>query len=111
MAIIADRQAALVCHGLGALDDETLQFFAEHESLISRLYERNAPMFAVFSGSLHIRANRVVPPGGAGAVVLWEAVVGEKVTRPERVVLLLFVLSVGRDDYLYDVDGIIHQER
>src|SRR5262245_29651399 len=61
-AIIADRAAALVCHGLDALDDETLQFFAEHSSLLSRLYERSAPMFAVFSGSLRIRANRVVPP-------------------------------------------------
>ncbi|OLC50415.1 MAG: hypothetical protein AUH43_05135 [Acidobacteria bacterium 13_1_40CM_65_14] len=111
MAIIADRQAALVCHGLGALDDETLQFFAEHESLISRLYERNAPMFAVFSGSLHIRANRVVPPGGAGAVVLWEAVVGEKVTRPERFVLSLFDLSEGRVAYLFDVAGQIDPAR
>jgi hypothetical protein len=32
--IVADRQAALICHGLTALDDETLQFFADHPSRV-----------------------------------------------------------------------------
>src|SRR6266567_7791542 len=62
-ALLADRHAALICHGLTAIDDETLQFFVDHPSLISRLYERSAPAFAVFSGSVRIRANRVVPAG------------------------------------------------
>jgi hypothetical protein len=101
--ILADRSAALICHGLAALDDETLQFFAEHSSLVSRLYERSAPAFAVFSGGLRIRANRVVPTGGADAVPLWEAVVGDRVTRPERFVLALFDLNEGRLAYLYDI--------
>ena len=109
--ILADRQAALICHGLAALDDETLQYFAEHTSLISRLYERNAPAFAVFSGSLRIHANRVVPAGGPDAVPLWEAVVLEKVTRPERFVLSLFDLSEGRLAYLYDIAGQIDPAR
>ena len=101
--ILADRQAALVCHGLAALDDETLQFFAEHSSLVSRLYERSAQAFAVFSGGLRIHANRVAPAGGAEAVPLWEAVVGDKVTRPERFVQALFDQNEGRLAYLYDI--------
>src|SRR5919106_486563 len=44
--ILADRQAALLCHGLTALDDETLEFVARHSGLISRLYERSAAAFA-----------------------------------------------------------------
>ena len=97
----------MICHGLTALDDETLQFFADHPSLVSRLYERSAPAFAAFSGSIRIRGNRVVPAGAprsarprtAGSAgtrrvtALWEAVVGEKVTRPERFMLALFELE------------------
>ena len=40
--------------------------------------------FAAFANSLRVHANRVVPPGGDAAVPLWEAVVGERVTRPDR---------------------------
>jgi hypothetical protein len=40
-AIVSDRQAALLCHGLTSLDDETLQFIGEHGSLLSRLSERS----------------------------------------------------------------------
>jgi len=109
--ILADRPASLVCHGLAALDDETLQFFAEHQALITRLYERDGPMFAVFSTSLRIHGNRVVPPGGPSAVALWEAAVGEKVTRPERFVTSLFEASDGRLAYLYDIAGQIDPAR
>jgi hypothetical protein len=109
--ILADRQAALICHGLAALDDDTLQFFAEHSSLVSRLYERSAPAFAVFSGGLRIQGNRVVPAGGVDAVPLWEAVVGDKVTRPERFVLALFDLNEGRLAYLYDIAGQLDPAR
>src|SRR5262249_37340326 len=56
--LLADRPASLICHGLAALDDETLQFFAEHTSLLTRLYERDAPMFAVFSSGLRVHGNR-----------------------------------------------------
>ena len=111
ISIIADRQAALLCHGLASLDDETLQFFVEHTSLLSRLYERAAPVFATFAGNLHVRANRVVPPGGADAVPLWEAAVGEKVTRAERFVLALFELNEGRLAYLYDTAGSLDPAR
>src|SRR5262249_45235944 len=61
-AIIADHTASLLCHGLGSLDDATLQFIAEHSSILTRLAERSAQAFGVFSDSLHVHGNRVVPP-------------------------------------------------
>lgn len=111
MSIVADRQAALICHGLASLDDETLQFFVDHASVLTRLYERAAPIFAVFSSNLSVRGNRVVPAGGPDAVPLWEAVVGEKVTRPDRFVLALFELNEGRLAYLYDIAGSLDPAR
>ena len=109
-AILADRRAALLCHGLAALDDETLAFFAAHSALVRRIYERDATAFAVFSAGLRIHDGRVVVPGAAlarsgatdAAVPLWEAIVGEPVSRPERFVAALFARDGGRAAYLYD---------
>src|SRR5262249_2004309 len=55
-AILADRQAALLCHGLASLDDETLEYFAARPELLWRLYERSAPTFAAFAASVRVRA-------------------------------------------------------
>ena len=35
--ILGDRLTALVCYGLAGMDDETLQFFADHPPLVARL--------------------------------------------------------------------------
>ena len=101
-SILSDRNAALVCHGLAALDDETLAFFDDHGALVSHLVEKlAAPAFAAFSSGLHVRANRlaVVPEDAAP---LWEAAVGEKTTHPDRFIELLFVLNDSRTAYLFD---------
>jgi hypothetical protein len=104
-AIVGDPIASLICHGLAALDDATLEYIAEHPSMLSRLAERSAQAFGAFSNSLHIRANRVVPPGGDAAAALWEAAIGEKVTRPDRFVTQLFEMSEGRIAFLFDTIG------
>ena len=110
-AILADRSAALVCIGLTSLDDTTLAFLADHPLLLTRIYERSAPAFAAFSSSLHVQANRVVPPGGDAAAALWEPLLVEKVTRPDRFIQQLLELSEGRFAYLYDVIGILDAPR
>jgi hypothetical protein len=109
--IVADRSAALLCHGLAALDDATLAYIADRPLLLERIYERSAPAFAAFSGNLHIQGNRVVPPGGDAAAALWEAVLLEKVTRPDRFLLQLMELSEGRLGYLYDVIAALDPPR
>jgi hypothetical protein len=110
-AIITDRAAALLCLGLSALDDGTLAFFGDHPQLLARIYERSAPAFAVFAGSLHVQRNRIVPPGGEAGVPLWELLTIEKVTRPERFIQQLFELNEGRNAYLYDVVATLDPAR
>jgi hypothetical protein len=101
-AIASDRTAALLCFGLASMDDETLAFFDDHGSLVSRLVEKlAAPAFAVFSSGVRVRGGRVaVVPEEAAP--LWEAAVLEKVSRPERFLELFYVASEGRLAYLFD---------
>ena len=110
-AIATDRTAALVCHGLAALDDETLAFVAEHGALISRLVDKFAAAgFAAFSSSLHVHGGRVVAVPDE-ATPLWEAAVGEKMSRPERFIELLFTLNDSRTVYLFDTIGQLDPPR
>jgi hypothetical protein len=102
-AIIADSRAAHLCYGLAGLDDETLQFFVDHPAAITQLYERDAAVFAAFGASLRIRDNRVLPPGGLVAAEVWEAMVGERLDRPQPFVRALLAQDQGRLAYLYDV--------
>ena len=119
-AIIADRSAALICLGLSGLDDRTLDYLGDHPSILERIYERPTTVtaFGAFAGSLQIDGNRVIPPGGQrqqnvpdDAVVMWEAVVGEKVTRVDRFIVQLFELNEGRIAYLYDTIGQLDPAR
>lgn len=116
-AIVADRTASLLCHGLAPLDNETLAYLADHESVLSKIAERSVSAFAAFSDSVHIRANRMVPPGAPPPgerdeiSPLWEGVVGEKLTRPDRFLPKLFEASEGRVAFLYDVIGQLDPSR
>ena len=110
-AVMSDRPAALLAYGLAALDDETLQFLANHPAAIAQLYEHDASVFAAFAEHLHIHDNRVVPPGGDEAAPLWEAVLNEKTTQPDRFVRELFGKNDGRIAYLYDTIGHLDRSR
>jgi hypothetical protein len=111
-SIVADRNAALICLALSTLDDQTLQHFVDHPSLLERINERSALVFGAFGGSVQIHNNRVVfPPAGTSAASqdrddvspLWEAVVVERPTRPDRFITQLLELNEGRVAYVYDV--------
>ena len=110
-AILSDPNAALMAHGLAALDDETLTFFQNHPTLITTLYQRHATVFASFTAQLRIRDGRVVTPGGPSAIALWEAVLAQRTTDPVAFVASLYGRSNGRIAYLYDVIGHLTQER
>jgi hypothetical protein len=71
--------------------------------LLGRLATHAPATFAAFGESLRIHNARVVPRGGDAASAPWEAVVGEKLDRPERFVTALFDSDRGRLAYLYDV--------
>ncbi len=110
-AIITDRAASLLCLGLWSLDDATLEFLADRPQLLERIYDRSAPTFGAFSGSLRVQGNRVVPPGGDAAIPLWESLTLEKVTRPDRFLQQLLEMHEGRLAYLYDVIGSLDPAR
>ena len=103
VAVLSDRRATLLARGLAGLDDETLNYVAEHPLLVTFLYERASAPFAAFGGVLRIRQGRLVPPGGPDAVPLWEAAVRAPVSAPDTFIRLLFGESDGRLAYLYDV--------
>jgi hypothetical protein len=111
VAVMSDPAAALVAHGLAALDDDTLSFLAAHPTVVTWLYEEGAPVFAAFAAHVRIRDGRVVTPGGQVAVSLWEAVLNAKVTQPEAFVRELMARGHGRLAYLYDVIGHLDSSR
>jgi hypothetical protein len=110
-AILGDRQAAFLCHGLAGLDDETLEYVGDHPSVLEQIYTLGAEPFAVFSSSLRVQGGRIVPPGDGDAVALWEAVVGAPVTRPDRFITALFTRAEGRLAGLYDTIGQLDRPR
>lgn len=109
--ILGNRQASLLCYGLAALDDETLQYLADHPAVLAQIYVLGAEAFAVFADSVRVRGGRVVPPGGDEAVPLWEAVVGGSVTRPDRFLVDLFTRAEGRMARLYDTISQLDRSR
>jgi hypothetical protein len=109
--ILADRAAALLCRGLAALDDETLQFLAERPTLVTELYDHAAPALSAFASSLQIHDGKVVTPGGVASTAMWEAATGERVVAPERFVRVLYGSADGRLAYLYDTVAALDPAR
>jgi hypothetical protein len=106
-AIVVDERAALLCHGLAALDDETLEYLGGHPALIQQLH-LHARVFAAFGSHLKIRDGRILVPGHDAsnkAISVWEGLVGERVAAPDRFAAALFERNGGRLAYLYDLIG------
>lgn len=100
--IVQDRRAMLLCRGLSGLDDDTLAYLVEHPSIVTLLYQRGAPVFAVFGSSLHIHQGRVVTPGGREFEPLWQGAVEAPLDRPDLFIRRVFIESSGRLAYLLD---------
>jgi hypothetical protein len=109
--ILSNPNAALIAHGLSALDDETLTFFQNHPTLVTTLYQRHAIVFASFPSHLRIRNGRVVTPGGRAATALWESVLAQRSIDPAAFVTALYGSSHGRIAYLYDVIGHLDEDQ
>jgi hypothetical protein len=104
-AIVVDERAALLCHGLAALDDPTLQYLVEHPAVLQQLH-LHARVFAAFGSHLKIRDGRIVTAAyelGARAVSIWESLVGVKTAAPDAFIAALFERHAGRLAYLYDL--------
>jgi hypothetical protein len=109
--ILANRQASLLCYGLAALDDETLQYLADHPAVLTQIYALGVEPFAVFSEKVRVQGGRIVPPGVDEASRLWEDVVGASLARPDRFLVALFTQNEGRMARLYDTIGQLDLDR
>ena len=102
-AILADSRAALLYHGLFALNDETLEYLADTKNGTLIVCLANARVFSKFGRSFRIRDGRVDVPGGPPAVALWEELLGAPVTDPRGFAARLFSRDRGWLAYFYDV--------
>jgi hypothetical protein len=108
-AIVGTRRGALLYHGLAAVDERTRAFLAGHADLLKELIaDKRVGIFATLGGSLRIDNGRLVVPGGANAVPLWEAAVDERSTDLPAFVARLYARDSGRLALLYD--GVAHLE-
>lgn len=101
-AILSDRAASLLYYGLFAADDGFLEFLGTHRSLLTFFYREHSAGFSTLARSVVVRAGRVDTPGGPEAAALWEGLIGEPVTAPERFIRQLFTRQAGRLAYFLD---------
>jgi len=99
-AIVHDRQASLLFVGLAAMTPRTRAYLISQPELLRRLYKGCAGSLASFGDALELdEANRPLLPGGSEANGLWEALVDEKIDRPDRFARALFDRDNGRLAY------------
>jgi hypothetical protein len=102
-AIMRDRRAALLFYGLLSMTPETRAYLAKDRQLLRRLYRDVAGPVAAFGTSLHIGEDgRLIVPGGADAVELWEALADERWEQADQFAHAIFSRSDGRLAYLFD---------
>ena len=102
-AIMRDRRAALLFYGLLSMSPETRAYLAKDRQLLRRLYRDVAGPVAAFGSSLHMGEDgRLIVPGGADAVELWEALADERLEQTDQFAHAIFSRSDGRLAYLFD---------
>lgn len=110
-ALIANRSVLLVCAG-AMHTDASVRALLERDRGLLRYIARSTPAaFWVASRSLELDKQRVVVPGGSAADPIWEALAGEKVTRPSAFLRLLLSRDSGRLAWFYDAIAAMPPDR
>ena len=99
--ILADRNTALLYHGLAGLDDETLAWLGPERDTLRHLL-RHAGTFGAFGPSVRVRSGKILVPGGPELEPLWQAVVGADPARPAAFVRRLYGDESGLLAWFYD---------
>jgi len=105
-AVFGERRAALVYHGLVALDDETLAYIGSHPTLLSAIADRSPGVFAEWGRAIHIRNAHVQLPGGDLTSALWEEVVGHSPGDTDGFIQALLARDGGAAAFF--VDTVAH---
>ena len=101
-AIVRDRRASLLYYGLQSMTASTRMYLTRTPELLRAMYS-DAGAVAAFGGAFRVDAGgRVLVPGGRQAEDLWEDLVGESVSQPERFGRTLFGRDGGRLAYFVD---------
>ena len=111
MAIVGDRKVAWFYAALMSCDEGTLRMLATNPSLLRQFHlELSAPL-VVAGRTLRLRSTRVETPGDSGAVAVWEALVGRKVTDVYLFTRDLLARDSGRLAYFYSVVAQLDETR
>lgn len=102
-ALVRNRFAMLLYHGLAGMEGDALQWIASRPDLLSQLLERGAPAFAFAGPAVRVDAGAVVLPGGAATRTAWEKVVGAPVAQPDAFIISLMRQDSGRLAWVFSV--------
>ncbi len=100
-ALAHDQRLAYLYYGLMSVDPTTRTYFEGPIQLVSKIHSDYAALFATYGSSIHIRNGRISVPGGSTSEPLWEKLIGQKVTAPDRFIESLFSTDSGRAAYFY----------
>jgi hypothetical protein len=101
-ALVTNRAALLVAAGTMAADP-SVRALLERDRGLLRFLMRTAPgAFWLAARSLRVGPDRFVVPGGAAAEPIWEALAGERVTRPADFIRALVSRDGGRLAWFFD---------
>jgi hypothetical protein len=110
-ALISNRSVLLVCAGALHTDASTRALLDRDRGLL-RWIARTAPAaFWVSSRSIAIDNGRIRVPGGTAAEPIWEALVGEKVTRVPEFLRALLSKDAGRLAWFFDAMTTMTSDR
>lgn len=110
-ALLANRSVLLVCAGAMTTDASVRSLLDRDRGLLRYLARSVPAAFWVAGRSLKLDKERVVVPGGSAADPIWEALAGEKVTRPSEFLRLLLSRDSGRLAWFYDAIAVMPPDR
>ena len=100
-AILGRRPAALIYHGLLALDEETLAWIEANPAVLD-VFQKHPGATAVYARSIHVRSGAVVTPGD-NAKEIWRAIVGADPANPAAFIPKLLASRNGAAAAFYDL--------
>jgi hypothetical protein len=105
-AIVRNREASLLYHGVQAMTSETRAYLSHAPDLVRSLLG-DAAAVGAFGSILRIEGGRIVMPGGTEAAELWEELVNDSLAEPSRFARRLFSRDAGRLAYFVDALGAL----
>ncbi|MGH9200207.1 MAG: hypothetical protein ACRD2A_03105, partial [Vicinamibacterales bacterium] len=102
-AILSDRRARLLYHGLVGMDANTRRWISNQRELLKHLYrdEDSVRSFSLFGAAIKVADGRMVVPGGPLAARRWATLLDADPARPDRFIRRVFDEESGRVAGLY----------